>query len=181
MHLRFAAAFALLTLSAGGALAQARHDAGPTDNAGVPDPSIATSLPPAVADPGGVRASLARRGMEYGINYIGEVLSNRKGGIERGTIYQGRLEMYVDADLEKSLGWTGLSFHAHGYQIHGEGISVTKVGNLNALSGIEATSNRSIPWPGIFPARSIGPFPRISIRTAGSSRRRNWPRSSAPS
>lgn len=83
---------------------------------------------------------LAERGIGFGLNYIGEGLSNRTGGIERGTIYDGRLELYVDVDLEKSIGWQGLAFHAHGYQIHGEGITVTKVGNLNALSGIEATA-----------------------------------------
>ena len=107
---------------------------------GVPEPSIATSLPIELADPGGIRSSLSERGITYGYNYIGEVLSNRKGGIETGTIYDGRLELYVDADLEKSLGLSGLSFHAHGYQIHGQGVTVTKVGNFNALSGIEATA-----------------------------------------
>lgn len=105
-----------------------------------PDPSIATSLPPQLADPGGFRSSLSERGVTYGLNYIGEVLSNRKGGIERGTIYDGRLELYIDANLDKSLGTKGLAFHVHGYQIHGEGITATKVGNLNALSGIEATA-----------------------------------------
>lgn len=105
---------------------------------GIPDPSIATSLPDGLRDPGGVRSDLAARGVTYGLNYIGEVLSNRSGGIERGTIYDGRLELYVDADLDKGMGIAGLAFHAHGYQLHGEGITATKVGNLNALSGIEA-------------------------------------------
>lgn len=117
--------------------ALAGDQSGPPGSA---DPSIATSLPPHLADPGGVRSSLSERGITYGYNYIGEALSNRKGGIETGTIYDGRLELYADADLEKSLGLSGLSFHAHGYQIHGQGISVTKVGNFNALSGIEATA-----------------------------------------
>lgn len=106
---------------------------------GTPDPSIATSLP-AIADPAEIRSSLADRGITFGLNYIGEVLSNRKGGLERGTVYDGRLELYVDADLQKLFGWRGVSFHAHGYDIHGEGITATKVGNLNALSGIEATA-----------------------------------------
>lgn len=106
---------------------------------GVPDPSIASSLPGTLADPGGLRAALAAHGVFFGANYIGEVFSNRAGGLERGTIYEGRLELYIDADLEKSLGLRDLVFHAHGYQIHGEGITVTKVGTLNAISGIEAT------------------------------------------
>ncbi len=112
--------------------------AGDLSASGIPDPSISASLPSALADPGGVRAAVAARGVTYGLNYIGEVLSNRTGGIEQGTIYDGRMELFVDADLEKSFGFAGLAFHAHGYQLHGEGITVTKVGNLNALSGIEA-------------------------------------------
>lgn len=120
--------------SAGSALADEPSAAG-----GIPDPSIATSLPQVLADPGGQRAALASRGIQYGINYIGEVYSNRKGGIERGTVYDGRLELYVDADLEKNMGLRGLAFHANGYQIHGESIAAEKVGTLNAISSIEAT------------------------------------------
>jgi porin len=104
---------------------------------GVPDPSISRALGP-LADPGGIRASLATRGVTYGVNYIGEFLSNTTGGIERGSIYDGRVELFIDADLEKVVGWKGLSFHINGYQIQGEGITATKVGNFNALSNIEA-------------------------------------------
>lgn len=121
-------------------LAQSAWAGDPHPPAGTPDPSIATSLPPTLADPAGIRSSLAARGVEFGLNYIGEVWGNTRGGIERGTVYDGRLEFYVDIDLAKAHGWRGLSFHAHGYQIHGEGITATKVGNLNALSNIEATA-----------------------------------------
>jgi porin len=109
------------------------------DIPGTPDPSISSSIS-VIADPARLRSSLDDRGITFGLSYIGEVLSNRKGGLERGTIHDGRFELYIDADLEKSLGWRGLTFHAHGYDIHGEGITATKVGNLNALSGIEATA-----------------------------------------
>lgn len=115
----------------------ARHNDPPS---GVPDPSVLSSISPAFADVAGLRPRLAQRGITFGVNYIGEVFSNTSGGLERGTTYDGRLELYVDADLEKSLGWRGLIFHAHGYDIHGEGITATKVGNLNALSNIEATA-----------------------------------------
>lgn len=104
---------------------------------GVPDPSIATSLP-SNGDPRGIRASFARRGVTYGAKYVGEILSNLQGGFETGTIYDGQLGLYLDVDLAKFIGWPGLTFHAHGYQIHGEGITETKVGNFNALSTIEA-------------------------------------------
>jgi porin len=105
---------------------------------GVPSPSIATSLPPSLADPGGVRAALAARGITYQLNYIGEVLSNLSGGMKRGSIYDGRLEVAVDADLEKLAGWKGGAIHLNGYQIHGRGLSREYVGNLMPVSNIEA-------------------------------------------
>jgi len=106
---------------------------------GLPDPSLATSLAPALADPGGVRRALAPAGITYAINYIGEVFGNPSGGIRRGTIYAGLLEVAVDANLETLAGWKGLTFHASGYQIHGDGLTAQYIGNLNPISNIEAT------------------------------------------
>lgn len=105
----------------------------------VPDPSIAASLPTPFADPGGVRAALAQRGITYGINYVGEVFGNPSGGFRRGSIYEGLLEVAVDANFETLVGWKGLTFHASGYQIHGEGLTAQYIGNLNPISNIEAT------------------------------------------
>jgi porin len=114
----------------------ARADGAPT---GIPDPSIATSLPPELADPGGVRAALARRGITFGVNYIGEVFGTASGGFNQGTYYDGRLEVAVSGDLEKMLGWKGLSFFANGYQIHGQSITAQDLGALMPVSFIEAT------------------------------------------
>jgi hypothetical protein len=44
------------------------------DGSGIPSPSIATSLPLALADPAGERAALAAKGVTYQLNYIGETL-----------------------------------------------------------------------------------------------------------
>lgn len=106
---------------------------------GIPDPSIASSLPRALADPGGLRQTLASHGILFGANYISEVFSNRSGGIETGTVYMGRAELYTDVDLGVLLGLKGLAFHVNAYDIHGKGLAATKVGTLNAMSGIEAT------------------------------------------
>ena len=103
---------------------------------GVPENSIATLFP---EDP--VRTALSGYGVTYGVNYIGEVLGNPVGGFKRGSIYEGFLELYVDTDFEKLTGWKGLTFHASGYQLHGQGLTVNNVGNLNALSNIEATAS----------------------------------------
>jgi len=47
---------------------------------GLPEPSIGTSLPRDLADPGSVRSAFAKRGIIFGVNYIGEVLGNPTGG-----------------------------------------------------------------------------------------------------
>lgn len=104
----------------------------------VRSPSIATSLPRELADPGGIRSALAGRGITYEINYIGEVLGNPTGGFRQGAFYDGRLELAVTADLEKAIGWKGLTFFTNGYWIHGESISADALGVLMPVSFIEA-------------------------------------------
>jgi porin len=114
----------------------ARADDAPS---GIPETSIATSLPPALADPGGIRKDLASRGITIGANYIGEVFSVAAGGLNRDTHYDGRLELWLDADLGQLAGWKGLSFHANAFQLHGPSVTVESVGSLMPVSSIEAT------------------------------------------
>jgi porin len=71
--------------------------------AGVPDPSVATSLPEPIKSFGGIRQTLAERGVTFQINYIGDSMGNVTGGIKRGATYNGRLELVLDVDLEKAL------------------------------------------------------------------------------
>jgi porin len=99
---------------------------------------VAAGVTPACADDRG-REALAGIGVTYGVNYVGEVLGNPTGGFKRGTIYEGLLELYADIDFEKLAGWKGLTFHTSGYQLHGQGLTVHNVGNVNAVSNIEAT------------------------------------------
>jgi porin len=112
------------------------QDAKP-DN-GIPDPSIATSLPHN-GDPYGRRAALANRGITYGVNYTGEVFGVADGGISRGSHYHGLLETILNIDFEKLAGWRGLTFKANAFQIHGTPISAEHIGLLNPVSNIEAT------------------------------------------
>ncbi len=58
--------------------------------------------------------------------------------MRQGAIYDGRLGLLVDADLEKILGWNGAAFHASIHQIHGQGLSGNNLDNLLVASGIEA-------------------------------------------
>lgn len=84
------------------------------------------------------RAALKERGIELGLTYIGETFANLRGGVRRGAVYDGRLDVQVDADLGTLAGLDGLSVHTNVYQIHGTGLSRYYVGNLAAVSGIEA-------------------------------------------
>lgn len=139
---------AMLALAVGALLA-AQIDAVAVDN--VPSdgiPSIVSSLPHD-ADPGDGRERLADRDLNYGLVLTTEGLSNVSGGLKRGTVFQGKLEGFVTADLEKVLGAKGLSFFANAFQIHGMGgISRSYVGNFNTISNIEAlpTTRLSEVW-----------------------------------
>ncbi|WP_159079785.1 MULTISPECIES: carbohydrate porin [Methyloceanibacter] len=104
---------------------------------GIPEPSIATSLP-GYGDPRSVRNVLARQGVSYGIDYTSDVLGNVSGGMEQSVHYAGLLEGYLDADLENLTGARGLSFHIDFYQIHGTSITAENIGSIVSVSNIEA-------------------------------------------
>jgi porin len=91
-------------------------------------------------DWGGLRTSLEDKGLRLGLNSIDEAFGNPAGGVSHGAIYEGRLDMVVDLDLEKAVGWSGATFHINAYQIHGRGLSANYLGNnLLTASSIEAS------------------------------------------
>ena len=81
---------------------------------------------------------LERWGIKFAATYIGEVLGNPSGGLKQGSVYEGRLNLAVDVDLEKLAGMRQLSFHANLFQIHGGGLSRGALLNFMDVSGIEA-------------------------------------------
>jgi porin len=81
---------------------------------------------------------LAKYGVKFAATYIGEVLGNVSGGLKQGAIYEGRLNLAVDLDLQKLAGLDQLAFHANMFQIHGEGLSRSNLQNFFIVSGIEA-------------------------------------------
>jgi porin len=111
------------------------------DNAtqnGILSSSIATSLP-ADGDSTGVRKWLAERGISLGLIYTGEALRNLSGGVRRGGLYEGKLEGFVAADLERLAGLSGLSFFANAFQIHHTaGLRDQHFESLITISNIEA-------------------------------------------
>jgi porin len=86
----------------------------------------------------GVRTRWQDAGVELGADDITEMLSKPTGGIRQLTIYQGLLRASLNLDLEKLARWPGASFYTDAYQISGRGLSKNAIGNLLAVSSIEA-------------------------------------------
>ncbi|WP_247990747.1 carbohydrate porin [Bradyrhizobium sp. 186] len=81
---------------------------------------------------------LQKYGVKFAATYISEVLGNASGGLKQGAIYEGRLNLTVDVDLQKLVGFDKLTFHANMFQIHGDGLSRSNLQNFFVVSGIEA-------------------------------------------
>jgi len=90
------------------------------------------------ADVGGIRKGLAKTGVGVGGAYYAEPFYNW-GGYDQGGEYQGVLELYVNADMNKLGLWKGLCFHTNGYQIHGNSITAANIGSLMPVTSLEAT------------------------------------------
>jgi porin len=106
---------------------------------GIDAPSIATSLP-SYGDPTGLRRRLNDRGVTFSLIYTNDILGNLAGGIRRGVIDQGKLESRLNVDLEKLVGWQGLTFYANTFSTYNTGrIRRDYAGGLNTIAAIEAT------------------------------------------
>ncbi len=115
---------------------------------GIPEPSVATSLQHD-GDPSGVRRRLGDRGVVFGLEYTNDLLSNVRGGLRTGTIYQGKVQGILTVDFGKLAGWEGLSLFANAFQIHNTGrIRRDYVGGVNTIAAIEAvpTTRLSELW-----------------------------------
>jgi porin len=105
---------------------------------GVPEDSALSNLWPKMATLGGVRPLLARGSIMVSGTYIGEVLGNPSGGVKQSTLYDGLLDVHLDANMETMIGWKGLCFHANMFQIHGTSITGENLLSIVSASNIEA-------------------------------------------
>jgi porin len=88
----------------------------------------------------GAGYDLRKSGIAIGATEISEVLGVVTGGVGRGTIYEGRLELDLDLDLDRLVGLQNTIVHANAYQVHGRGLSGNYLGgNILTVSNIEAT------------------------------------------
>lgn len=89
-------------------------------------------------DWGGWRDRLVERGVHLQAGYIGEVLGNVSGGLRRGAIFEGLLELSIDFDAEKLGLWKGGTLHSSALFPHGSPFSAKYVGDILTASNIEA-------------------------------------------
>jgi porin len=87
---------------------------------------------------------LANKGLNFGATYIADNIGNVSGGVGRGAIHLGRLDLSVDADLDKLVGWTGGRFYANGLIIYGRGLTRNYIHNLATISEIEALPDQRL-------------------------------------
>ena len=89
-------------------------------------------------DWGGKRTYLHNHGLDIDATENVEVIGNVSGGLKRGGLVEGRLELDANLDLEKMAGLNGLTAFASAYQLHGNGLTNGNLGNLMVVSNIEA-------------------------------------------
>jgi porin len=91
-------------------------------------------------DWGGARSALKdKRGIDISLTYINEVLDVLRVGINRRASYEGRLDLSVDTDLGKLIGWDGAKSHVTIYQIHSTpNNAAANVGSIADPSNIDA-------------------------------------------
>ena len=106
--------------------------------AGSDDKSAASWLPFSTKESNETRGRLAKQGVEFGLIYVMDNITNVTGGTRRGGIEFGRFDPYLDLDLEKLMGWTGATLHANAYGLYGTGLTHTHILNFATISEIEA-------------------------------------------
>jgi porin len=86
----------------------------------------------------GLRPLLNDYGISFTLNQTSDYIGNTRGGIRQGFAYDGLLDLEIDVDLGKALGWRGGQIHLTGYAIQGQDISTQYVGNLMTVSNVES-------------------------------------------
>jgi porin len=90
-------------------------------------------------DWGGARTTLMNKGIDVSLDYIGETLALASGGLHRRASYEGRLNLTIDTDMRKLIGWTGATTQVTVFQIHNSGHDAAdNVGSIADPSNIDA-------------------------------------------
>lgn len=129
----------------------------------LPEP-LAAPYSIAPIDPGlsEFKSALLALGYNFQINYTNEVAVNPVGGAQQSAIYEGLLELGVDADLDRIMNWKGASFHVNAFQIHGHGLTTYNIFNYSTISSIEARATTRL-FEAWFEQELFGGFASIRL------------------
>ncbi len=86
----------------------------------------------------GLRSYLENYGVTFTFSDTNDLLANVSGGIKTGAVGLGAFQPQLDLDLEKLAGWQGDRIHVHGLITYGPPFSADYLGNILAVSNIEA-------------------------------------------
>ena len=96
----------------------------------------------------GARQRLSDAGLEIEFLYTADYLRNNSGGLKNGGGYMGHVDLILQVNGEKLLGWQGGSAFLQLIDNSGARVNLDYVGSLMGVDNIEAPVNRS----GIFQA-----------------------------
>jgi porin len=99
-------------------------------------------------DWGGSRKRLYDAGVQADLVYSADYLRDTTGGLKRGGAYMGHLDLILQFDGEKLVGWRGGSAYLQLISNSGGRVNLNHVGSLMGVDNLEAPVNRT----GIFKA-----------------------------
>ncbi len=130
------------TLSALGSLALLLNPPAEHQHAQIGSNAAPSVVPETVlGDWGGARTAASDRGVDFTVQYLGEVVGNVTGGARQGTVYNGLLQLAGTADLAKSVGWPGAEFQVTLLYPHGRSLTDKFVNDLFVLSNLDASDD----------------------------------------
>ncbi len=149
VRVRSTAALALLALGLGVPSVHAQNvnsgvSIGPSEALSPPTEVPAAPTEHLFGDPGGIRAKLARVGVDLTLDYIAEVAGNVTGGIKKASSYAGQVGFEADIDFEKMAGLRGLSFHTVIVNRQGTNVGTAFGDNLNQVQEIYGAGGNTV-------------------------------------
>lgn len=91
-----------------------------------------------LGDFGGLRTTLGRAGISFGLETIDETFGNVTGGYRQGATANGLTMFSIGLDTSKAFGWDGGTFNLSTLWIYGPNFSNGYLGTLQTNSGILA-------------------------------------------
>jgi len=100
----------------------------------------------ATGDWAGARPWLDNQGINLEISYLTDFLTNTRGGLntKRASVYRGLVDITAAFDTQAMGLWDGGTFFIDFQQIHGRDISLKYVGDLQALSNLDAPDRTQV-------------------------------------